>query len=312
MLKGCGLVGFFDREEEAVAHGRTVLVAGATGNVGGGTSAALSMRGVPVVMLGRNPSKLAARADSIRAEQAARGADPSSVETMAVDFCDLGSVRDAAAESLDRFPVIDALVLSVVALVQGGPNVLPNGHELMFATNVLGPFLFARLLVDRLAASDGLVVHVVAPFHEDIDWDDLESIEHHKTGIAYNRTKTMSRMIAAESARRSGGDPSSIAFNPPFVIDKDDPAMREKWPKGFMGMFWRGMTAVAAKPPRLAGEQLADVILLHTDRRSINGASFKRNKQVEPDKAMRDTASCQRLWNELIRITAAHDADERG
>jgi NAD(P)-dependent dehydrogenase (short-subunit alcohol dehydrogenase family) len=296
-----------NREDEEVAQERIVLVAGATGNVGGGTAAALAMRGVHVVMLGRNPSKLAARADSIRTEQSANGTDCSPIETMTVDFSDLGSVRDAATEALDRFPVIDTLVLSVVALVQGGPNILPNGHELMFATNVLGPFLFNRLLLDRLRRSDALVVHVVAPFHEDIDWDDLESIRNHRTGIAYNRTKTMSRMIAAESARRSDGDPSSIAFNPPFVIDKSDPALREKWPSGFMGLFWRGMTAVAAKPPRVAGEQLADVILLHPDRHSINGAYFKRRKQVEPDKAMSDTTSGQRLWDELVRITAAHD-----
>lgn len=288
-----------------MAHKQTVLVAGATGNVGGGAAAALANRGEHVVMLGRDPAKLAARAESIRAEQSASGTDGSTVETMRVDFSDMDSVREAAAEALDRYPVIDALVLSVVALVQGGPHVLPNGHELMFATNVLGPFLFNQLLFDRLKESGALVVHVVAPFHEAIDWDDLESIENHKTGVAYNRTKTMSRMIAAEAARRSDGNPSSIAFNPPFVIDKNDPAMKEKWPKGFMGMFWRGMTAVAAKPPRVAGEQLADVMLLHPDRQAINGAYFKRNKRVPPDKAMSDTASRQRLWDELVRITEA-------
>jgi NAD(P)-dependent dehydrogenase (short-subunit alcohol dehydrogenase family) len=289
----------------AVVHQQTVLVAGATGNVGGGTAAALTNRGVHVVMLGRDPAKLATRAESIRAEQSTSGTDGSTVETMTVDFSDMDSVREAAADVLDRYPVIDVLVLSVVALVQGGPNVLPNGHELMFATNILGPFLFNQLLLDRLKESGALVVHVVAPFHEDIDWDDLESMENHKTGVAYNRTKTMSRMIAAEAARRSGGNPSSIAFNPPFVIDKSDPAMKDKWPKGFMGLFWRGMTAVAAKPPRVAGEELADVILLHPDRQAINGAYFKRDKRVAPDKAMNDTASAQRLWDDLVLVTGA-------
>jgi len=48
----------------------------------------------------------------------------------------------SAEEALNRFPVIDGLILSAVALVQNGPNILPNGHELMFATNVMGPFLF--------------------------------------------------------------------------------------------------------------------------------------------------------------------------
>lgn len=284
---------------------QTVLVAGATGNVGGGAATALALRGNHVVMLGRDPVKLKARADGIRTEQSANGTGGSTVETMTVDFCDMDSVRTAASEALDRYPVIDVLVLSVVALIQGGPNVLANGHEVMFATNVLGPFLFSQLLLDRLRESDALVVNVVAPFREEIDWEDLESIQNHKTGVAYNRTKTMNRMIAAELARRSDGHPASIAFNPPFVIDKNDPAMKEKWPKGLMGLFWRAMTAVAAKPPRLAGEQLADVITLHADRQAINGAHFKRNKRVSPDKDMSDSASGQRLWDELVRITGA-------
>jgi len=284
---------------------QTVLVAGATGNVGGGAAAALAKRGVHVVMLGRDAAKLEAREDSIRAELSAVGMDGSAVETMTVDFADLDSVRRAAAEALDRFPAIDGLVLSVVALVQGGPNILPNGHELMFATNVLGPFLFAQLLRDRLEQSDALIVHVVAPFYEGIDWDDLESVAHHKTGVAYNRTKTMARMVAAESARRFEGNVSSIAFNPPFVIDKHDPALKEKWPKGFMGLFWRAMTVVAAKPPRVAGEELADVMLSHHDRQALNGSYFKRDKRVPPDKAMTDSASGQRLWSELERIVKA-------
>ena len=38
--------------------------------------------------------------------------------------------------------MINGLVLSVGVLVQNGPNILPSGHEVMFATNVMGPFLF--------------------------------------------------------------------------------------------------------------------------------------------------------------------------
>ncbi len=50
------------------------------------------------------------------------------------------AVKLAAAEALDRFPTVHGLVLSAVAHVQGGPIVLRSGHELMFATNVMGPF----------------------------------------------------------------------------------------------------------------------------------------------------------------------------
>jgi NAD(P)-dependent dehydrogenase (short-subunit alcohol dehydrogenase family) len=283
---------------------QTVLVAGATGNVGGGAAVALAERGAQVVLLGRKPDTLEARADSIRAALSEAGVEDSAIETLAIDFSGMDSVRLAATDALNRFPAIHGLVLSSVVLVQNGPNILPNGHELMFATNVMGPFLFTQLLLERMQQSDGLVLHVVASFHKDIMWDDLESIQNHKTGEAYNRTKTMNRIVAAELARRYAGKISSVAFNPSFIIDKKDPALSERWPTGFMGFFWRGMTAVAAKPPSVAGEPIADLMLSHPDRQAINGALFKLDKQVtKPNKAMSDAASGQRLWHELVLIT---------
>ena len=45
---------------------QTVLIAGATGNIGGGAAVALAKRGARVVLLGRKLKTLEARADSIR------------------------------------------------------------------------------------------------------------------------------------------------------------------------------------------------------------------------------------------------------
>jgi NAD(P)-dependent dehydrogenase (short-subunit alcohol dehydrogenase family) len=214
------------------------------------------------------------------------------------------SVRRAAAEALDRFPVIDGMVLSAVALIQNGPNILPSGHEVMFATNVMGPFLFTQLLLERLEQSDGLVQHVVAPFYEEIDWDDLESIENHHTETAYNRTKTMERVIAAELARRYAGRICSVAFDPSFIIDKKDPDLEKRWPTGFMGLFWRVMTILFARPPAVAGEPIANLMLNYPDRDAINGALFKLDKRVKkPDKAMDDRELGKRLWDELENLT---------
>ena len=283
---------------------QTALIAGATGNVGGGAAVALAERGAHVVLLGRKPNTLEARANSIRTALSEAEIENSAIETLAIDFSDMHSVRLAATDALTRFSAIHGLVLSSVALVQNGPNILPNGHELMFATNVMGPFLFTQLLVERMQQSDGLVLHVVAPFHKDIEWDDLESIQNHKTDSAYNRTKTMNRIIAAELARRYAGRISSVAFNPSFIIDREDPALNERWPAGFMGFFWRVMTIVAARPPPVAGEPIADLMLSYPDRQQINGALFKLDKRItKPDKAMGDAASGERLWRELVLIT---------
>ncbi len=45
---------------------QTILVTGATGNVGGAAAFALAKRGARVVLLGRKLERLEARADSIR------------------------------------------------------------------------------------------------------------------------------------------------------------------------------------------------------------------------------------------------------
>jgi NAD(P)-dependent dehydrogenase (short-subunit alcohol dehydrogenase family) len=292
-----------------VANRRTVLIAGATGNVGGGAATALARRGAHVVLLGRKPDTLEARANAIRDALAGEGIGDADIETLSLDLSDMNDVRRAAGEALDRFPAIDALILSVVFLGQHGPKIQPDGHELMFATNVMGPFLFTDLLLQRMQQQGALVLHVVAPFYEDIVWDDLESIEDYEDEPAYHRTKTMNRIIAAELARRYAGTISSVAFDPGFIIDKQDPALKDRWPSGFTGFYWKVMTALAAKPPRVAGEPIADLVLSHADRQAINGALFKLSKRVtKPDRAMSDEVAGRRLWDELARMAEAASA----
>lgn len=289
-----------------MANMQTILVTGATGNVGGGAAVALAKRGARVVLLGRNLDTLENRATSIQAalSDAQIEYQDTDISTLVVDFSDMESVKRAAVEAMNRFPEIHGLVLSAVVLKQNGPNILPNGHDLMFAINVMGPFLFTQLLVERMQQSDGLVLHVVAPFYEAIDWDDLESIRNYKTEPAYHRTKTCNRAIAAELARRYAGRISSVAFDPSFIIDKSDPELSKRWPSGLMGLFWRIMTVFLAKPPEVAGEPIANIILSQKDRSAINGALFKLDKRVEkPDNAMNDEELGKRLWDELVRLT---------
>jgi NAD(P)-dependent dehydrogenase (short-subunit alcohol dehydrogenase family) len=178
----------------------------------------------------------------------------------------------------------------------------------MFATNVMGPFLFTQLLVERMQQSDGLVLHVINPeravARAQIDWDDLESIKNHKPGDAFNRTKKCNRVIAAELARRYAGKISSVAFDPSFIIDKSDPELKKRWPTGLRGFFWKVMPVLLAKPPSVAGEPIADLMLSYRDRSVLNGALFKLDKRVEkPDKAMNDEVLGKRLWDELVLLT---------
>ena len=291
-----------------MANKQTILVTGATGSIGGGAAVALAKRGARVVLLGRRLETLEDEADSIRValSEARIECQDTDIATLVVDFSDMKSVRLAAAEAMNRFPKIHGLILSVGVLKQKGPNILPSGHELMFATNVMGPFLFTQLLLDRMQQSDGLVLHVVAMDHKEIDWDDLESIKNHKSGDAFNRTKTCNRVIAGELARRYAGKISSVAFDPTYIIDKTDPELKKRWPSGLTGFFWKVMTVFFAKPPAVAGEPIANLMLSYEDRSAINGALFKLDKRVKkPDKAMKDEALGRKLWDELVLQTGA-------
>jgi len=246
-------------------------------------------------------------------DEAQRDYQDKDIATLVVDFSDLTSVRGAAQEAIDRFPVINGLILSVAVYAQNGPKLLPNGHEIVFATNVMGPFLFTELLLERLQESNGLVLHVIAPFHKEIDWKDLESIRNHRTMIAFNRTKTCNRAIAGELARKYPGRVSSVAFDPTFVIDKSDPDLKKRWPSGMVGFFWRVMTVFFAKSPAVAGEPMAELVLSPKDRRAINGAMFRLDQRVEkPDKAMNDEELGRRLWDELALLTGLAPGPRHG
>jgi NAD(P)-dependent dehydrogenase (short-subunit alcohol dehydrogenase family) len=93
---------------------QTILVAGATGNIGGGTAIALAKRGANVVLLGRNVDKLNAVTERVR-NAVANDQDESlvpDISTLVMDLSDMGSVRQATADALDRFPEINCLVVA--------------------------------------------------------------------------------------------------------------------------------------------------------------------------------------------------------
>lgn len=119
---------------------QTILIAGGTGNIGGGAAVALAKRDARVVLLGRKLERLEARADFIRVtlSEAQIECQDADNATLVIDFPDMESVRLAAVEAMNRFPKIHGLILSVGAIVQNGPNILPSGHEVMFATNEMG------------------------------------------------------------------------------------------------------------------------------------------------------------------------------
>lgn len=158
-------------------------------------------------------------------------------------------------------------------------------------------------MLERLELCGGTVLHVIAPFYKALDWDDLESIRQRRPMVAFNRTKTCNRIIAGELARRIGPNASSVAFDPKYVIDKTDPELAKRWPKGFAGWLWSALTVLVAKPPSTAGEPLARLLMEQKDPRDLNGALYRLDRRVhKPDAAMNDLATGRRLWERLTQM----------
>jgi NAD(P)-dependent dehydrogenase (short-subunit alcohol dehydrogenase family) len=173
--------------EVARQDGRRFVVTGASGGIGLQTTKALAERGAHVVLAVR---------DAARGEAAAAGMS-GSVEVRLLDVADLSSVRAFAA---DLGPV-DVLINNAGILgVPFGRS--PDGVELQFATNHLGHFALANLLLPRL--TDRVVV-VGSRSHRSgaLDLDDLDWVRRgYRPYAAYGQSKLANLLFLAELQRR--------------------------------------------------------------------------------------------------------------
>ena len=124
-------------EEIPDLTGTVVLVTGANSGIGLEASRVLADRGAHVILGCRDPLKGEAAQDQVGG----------STEVLQIDLSSLESVRTAAASLADR--PIDVLVnnAGIMAVPQ---EVSVDGHELQFATNVLGPFALTGLLLGHV------------------------------------------------------------------------------------------------------------------------------------------------------------------
>jgi NAD(P)-dependent dehydrogenase (short-subunit alcohol dehydrogenase family) len=167
--------------------GRTFVVTGASSGLGLETARILAHRGARVVLAVRNVAKGEQAAATIRGD----------VEVRRLDVSDLDSVRAFAADT-ER---IDVLVnnAGIMAVPFGSST---DGFELHLATNHLGHFSLANLLLPRL--TDRVVV-IGSQAHRrgELDLDDLDwSRRGYQAFSAYAASKLANLLFLGELQRR--------------------------------------------------------------------------------------------------------------
>src|SRR5262249_46901835 len=127
--------------------GKTFIVTGANTGIGKVTALELARQGAHVILACRSKQKAEAVVAEIKRETGNHG-----VEVVELDLGDLASVRRCAEQLLAR-PDLRIHGLINNAGLAGQRGVTKDGFELQFGTNHLGPYLFTRLLLDRIKQS---------------------------------------------------------------------------------------------------------------------------------------------------------------
>jgi NAD(P)-dependent dehydrogenase (short-subunit alcohol dehydrogenase family) len=193
--------------------GKVCLVTGATSGIGRATAAALAELGAVVVMVCRDES----RGRAARAKVVSESGNDSAAAVNA-DLSSLASVRTLAAGLSSKYPRIDLLVNNA-AVFKSKRVVTPDGLELMFATNYLGPFLLTRLLLPALeAAAPSRVVNVSAPSSIMPDFEDLQGERAFGAIGAFGASKAADLLFTFALARRLQGRRVAVnAYHPGLV-----------------------------------------------------------------------------------------------
>ncbi len=149
---------------------RTVVITGASAGIGAEAAVELARRGDHVVLVGRNPGKLAAVVDRIRADS---GSTP---DSYVCDFAVLADVRRTGDTIAAAYDVIDVLANNAGLIAKKQESTV-DGHEVTIQVNHLAPFLFTSLLLESVrAAPEGVIITTSSAAHTHgwLDPDDLD------------------------------------------------------------------------------------------------------------------------------------------
>ncbi len=178
---------------------RVAIVTGGNSGIGLETCRALASKGAKVVMACRNASKAeAARQDVLKTHPGAQ------VETMTLNLSDLESVKTFAGKFGDKYDRLD-LLFNNAGVMFPPLEKTPQGYELQFATNHLGPFLLTGRLLEALTSTPGSrVITVSSQAHRGgkIDFENLNAENKYSPTNAYSQSKLANLLFTFELERR--------------------------------------------------------------------------------------------------------------
>jgi NAD(P)-dependent dehydrogenase (short-subunit alcohol dehydrogenase family) len=263
----------------------TCVITGASAGIGAAAALDLARRGARVVLVGRDPGKLAAVAARISAETGTES------EVHPADFSRLDEVRALAGTLRDRYDRIDVLASNAGGLIRKR-QLTVDGYETTIQVNHLAPFLLTTLLWDRLAAApDARVVttsSAVASLGR-LDPLNLDRLgKPYSKWIAYCNSKQANVLFTTELARRAAGTSiSATCFHPGPV--------RSDFGRDWLPFRIFTRLPLATRSPEQAARTLVH-LALEEDGGTHSGGYFTGGRAARLPRNCADPALAAALW----------------
>lgn len=183
--------------------GKTFVVTGANAGAGFEATRVFLSKGATVVMMNRSSDKSAAEIKTLKQEFGAEA----DVTFVVMDLAVLDSVRNAAAELLEKVSQIDAFICNAAIAQVATQEITVDGFESQLGVNHFGHFLLCGLLFRRIEESAGRIVVVGSNAYrmglKRIQFEDLNFDKKYSAWNAYAQSKLAQMVFAYELQRRS-------------------------------------------------------------------------------------------------------------
>ena len=268
--------------------GVRVVFTGGTDGMGYLAARRMAQMNATLFILGRNPDKTARTVDDLN-----RLAGTARAVGVGCDLSSLASVRACAAALLEQCPRIDLLVNCAGAIVWE-QRLSPDGYEMTWAVNYLGPHLLTQQLLDRLRESaPSRIVHLSSSAASSgrIHFDDLQLTNNWGALRAYSQSKLATNMATRALARRLEGSGVTVnALHPGLTrtsLTRDA--------HGMMRVFGLVLKAFGS-PPEVAAERILSAAL-SPRYEGVNGQYIYEDAVRQHDSKALDDAAVERLWS---------------
>lgn len=282
--------------------GTVVAITGANSGLGKATALGAARLGAEVRMLCRDVDR-----GNVAREEIHRAVPDAVLHVDRCDLSDLDSLPEVAARIKDEAPRLRALVHNA-GLMPPERTETEDGHELTFATHVLGPHILTDALRDPLAADgSGRVVFVSSGgmYTQPLDVDDPEYTRGtYRPSVAYARTKRMQVHLAESWARKLAGERISVHSTHPGWADT--PGVRSSLPtfQKVMGPLLRSSESGADTTVwLLAAPEGHDTTGLFWQDRAPRPTHHLSRPAPTPEQV-------QRLWDLVVATTGVPAAPE--